>query len=116
RRVVPANDRARSVGTDDSISDLIESLLGQFGLPFHGCTLRLPAAQSAPRSMTASVWCTHSDTRTRPVGTLRFAHPTACHRRQGPQAQIRRQGSVLVPRSQVGCLCLAAPPTSAASA
>src|SRR5215470_16798883 len=46
RRMVPANDRARSVGTDDSISDLIENLLGQFGLPFHGCTLRLPAAQS----------------------------------------------------------------------
>jgi hypothetical protein len=34
---VPANDRSRVVGTDDSVSDLIENPLGQFGLLFHRC-------------------------------------------------------------------------------
>jgi hypothetical protein len=35
---VPANDRSRVVGKDDSVSDLIENSLRQFGLLFHGCT------------------------------------------------------------------------------
>src|SRR5262245_349463 len=35
---VPANDRPRVVGTDDSVGDLIENPLGQFRLLFHGCT------------------------------------------------------------------------------
>ena len=37
--LVPANDRSRVVGTDDSVSDLIQNLLGQFGLLFQECTL-----------------------------------------------------------------------------
>src|SRR5882724_7364870 len=34
---VPANDCSRVIDTDDSVSNLIENSLGQFGLLFHGC-------------------------------------------------------------------------------
>ena len=38
RGMVPANDRSRGAGTDDSVGDLIENPLSQFGLLFHECT------------------------------------------------------------------------------
>jgi hypothetical protein len=38
RGLVSANDRSRAVGRDDSVSDVMEYPLGQFGLLFHGST------------------------------------------------------------------------------
>ena len=35
RGLVSANDRSRAVGRDDSVSDVMEYPLGQFGLLFH---------------------------------------------------------------------------------
>jgi hypothetical protein len=36
---IPPNDCSGAVGTDHSVSDLIENRLGQFGLLSHGCIL-----------------------------------------------------------------------------
>src|SRR6476659_5885159 len=36
---VPANDRPGVVGADESVTDLIKNLLGQFGRRVHGCNL-----------------------------------------------------------------------------
>jgi hypothetical protein len=40
--MVPANDRSRAVGRDNSVSDMIENPLGQFGLLFHGAARARP--------------------------------------------------------------------------
>src|SRR5215211_6497382 len=71
---VPANYRSRVVDADDSISDLIENPLGQFGLLFHGWTA-LDWNSRQPRSSDRFAWLERSvQTRSRPAIDERPIH------------------------------------------